>query len=189
MKLTQRRWKFGGVKRKAKMFKSLCTELILHECIETHFRRAQMASRLVDRLVTLAKDRSLSARQRISQSLHTEKAAKKLFWHLWKRYENRYGGYTRVFPTGRRRRDGTKMAVVEFVDSPASILTTSQQIKRAENKARIKSYKRGLGGLAHITEPAPLPGFQPERGIFRSLGRSNTTESISAETSSAEASS
>lgn len=81
------------------------------------------------------------------------------------------------------------MAVVEFVDSPASILTTRQEIKRAENKARIKSYKRGLGNLAHITEPAPLPGFQPERVIFRSLGRSDTTESTSAETSSAEASS
>jgi len=171
------------------MFKSLCTELIMHESIETHFRRAQMTSRLADKLITLAKDRSLSARRRISHLVHTEKAAKKLFWHLWKRYESRYGGYTRVFQTGRRGRDGTKMAVVEFVDSPASILTTRQEIKRAENKARIKSYKRGLGSLAHITEPAPLPGFQPERVIFRSLGRSDTTESTSAETSSAEASS
>uniref|UniRef100_A0A7S2ZW60 50S ribosomal protein L17 n=1 Tax=Rhodosorus marinus TaxID=101924 RepID=A0A7S2ZW60_9RHOD len=189
MKFVQKRWKFGGARRRAKMFKSLCTELIMHESIETHFRRAQMTSRLADKLITLAKDRSLSARRRISHLVHTEKAAKKLFWHLWKRYESRYGGYTRVFQTGRRGRDGTKMAVVEFVDSPASILTTRQEIKRAENKARIKSYKRGLGSLAHITEPAPLPGFQPERVIFRSLGRSDTTESTSAETSSAEASS
>uniref|UniRef100_A0A6T6MHR5 50S ribosomal protein L17 n=1 Tax=Rhodosorus marinus TaxID=101924 RepID=A0A6T6MHR5_9RHOD len=189
MKFFQKRWKFGGLRRRTKMFKSLCTELIMHECVETNFRRAQMTSKLVDKLVTLAKDRSVAARRRITKSLHTEKAAKKLFWHIWKRYENRYGGYTRVFPTGLRRRDGAKMAVVEFVDSPASILTTHQEIKRAENKERIKSYKRGLGSLAHITEPAPLPGFEPERAIFRSLARSNTTGSISAETSSAEASS
>eukprot|EP00188_Purpureofilum_apyrenoidigerum_P001676 Plantae.Rhodophyta-Purpureofilum_apyrenoidigerum.ctg19473.p2 GENE.Plantae.Rhodophyta-Purpureofilum_apyrenoidigerum.ctg19473~~Plantae.Rhodophyta-Purpureofilum_apyrenoidigerum.ctg19473.p2 ORF type:complete len:201 (-),score=17.91 Plantae.Rhodophyta-Purpureofilum_apyrenoidigerum.ctg19473:342-944(-) len=165
-----KRWRLASSTKKRKMLvKNLCTELITRESIRTTFRQAQYTARQVDRLITLAKMRTLTARRKISDALYTEYAAKKLFWHLWKRYETRFGGYTRVLRTHQRKSDSAKLAVVELVDSPATILTAEDLLRRQDKVERAAGRRCGLGTLGLAVALPPRPGTPQQSVLLQTM--------------------
>jgi large subunit ribosomal protein L17 len=106
--------------RKA-LLRDLVTDIIIHERIVTTESKAKELKKLADKMITLAKDGSLSARRRAAQTVRFEEvkegqnALQKLFSDLGPRYQEREGGYTRVIKTVPRRGDGAPMAIIEFV--------------------------------------------------------------------------
>ncbi|WP_204104887.1 MULTISPECIES: 50S ribosomal protein L17 [Spirulina sp. CCY15215] len=101
--------------RKA-LLRSLATELIRNGQIKTTKARAKAVRSQVDRMITLAKDGSLSARRRALSYLYDKTLVKALFDEVGDRYSDRDGGYTRVVRTIRRRGDNAEMAIIELVD-------------------------------------------------------------------------
>ncbi len=97
------------------LLRSLATELIRHGQITTTKTRAKAVRSEVDRIITLAKDGSLSARRRAIAYLYDKNLVHSLFENVQERYGNRQGGYTRVLRTIRRRGDNAEMAVIELV--------------------------------------------------------------------------
>jgi len=101
--------------RKA-MFRNMATALLKHEHIKTTLPKAKELRPLVERMITLGKRGNLHARRQALSYLRDEKVVGKLFENLAERYENRQGGYTRVFKAGFRYGDSAPMAFIELVD-------------------------------------------------------------------------
>ena len=99
--------------RKA-LLRSLTTELIRHGRITTTKTRAKAVREEVDRMITLAKDGSLSARRQAMGYIYDKQLVHALFSQAGERYGDRNGGYTRVIKTVRRRGDNSEMAVIEL---------------------------------------------------------------------------
>jgi len=107
--------------RKA-MLRDLVTQLIIHERIETTETKAKEVRRIVEKMITLGKKGTLSARRQAAQTVRfldaneDQNALQKLFEDLAPRFKERNGGYTRIYKMGPRRGDATEMALIEFVE-------------------------------------------------------------------------
>jgi large subunit ribosomal protein L17 len=100
--------------RKA-LLRSLTTELIRHGRITTTKIRAKAVQSEAERMITLAKDGSLSARRRAMGYIYDKQLVHALFDQAKDRYGNRQGGYTRILRTVPRRGDNAEMAIIELV--------------------------------------------------------------------------
>ncbi|MGA9377751.1 MAG: 50S ribosomal protein L17 [Phormidium sp.] len=100
--------------RKA-LLRALTTQLLRHGRIETTLTRAKAVRSEADRIITLAKDGSLSARRQAMGYLYDKQLVHALFEQVGERYSNRQGGYTRVLRTVNRRGDNAEMAIIELV--------------------------------------------------------------------------
>jgi len=100
--------------RKA-LLRALTTELIRHGQIKTTKARAKAVRSEVERMITLAKDGSLTARRRALGYLYDKPTVHALFDDAPTRYKDRNGGYTRIIRTLPRRGDNAEMAVIELV--------------------------------------------------------------------------
>lgn len=100
--------------RKA-LLRSLTTELIRHGRITTTKVRAKAVQSEAERMITLAKDGSLSARRRALGYMYDKQLVHALFEQAKDRYSNRQGGYTRILRTVPRRGDNAEMAIIELV--------------------------------------------------------------------------
>ena len=67
-------------------------------------------------LVTFAKNPTVANRRLVSSRVGNEKIVKKLFSDYGPKYAERKGGYLRIVKLAQsRKRDGTRMARIEFV--------------------------------------------------------------------------
>ncbi|MEK7555268.1 MAG: 50S ribosomal protein L17 [Patescibacteria group bacterium] len=97
------------------LFKNLANNLILKGKIETTEEKAKTIKSRVEKLITVAKKQNLAA-LRILISRLSKKMAEKLYYETALRYKERKGGYLRIIKSGKRRKnDGAKMAIIEFV--------------------------------------------------------------------------
>jgi len=99
--------------RKA-LLRALTTELIRNGRIKTTEVRAKAVRTEVERMVTLAKDGSLSARRKALGYIYDKQLVHALFAEAPDRYADRKGGYTRVVRTVSRRGDNARMAIIEL---------------------------------------------------------------------------
>jgi large subunit ribosomal protein L17 len=109
--------KFGREKNERKAFiKSLLINLIRHGSIETTEARAKEIRPLVEKLVTLSKEDTVSRRRLImSRLLNQENEVSKLFKEYAPKFKDVQGGYVRILKLERRLSDGAKKAIIEFV--------------------------------------------------------------------------
>ncbi len=101
--------------RKA-LLKNMSQALIKHEQIITTLAKAKTLKPYFDKLITIGKKGSISARRQAISKVGDIKLVEKLFSILAKRYETRNGGYSRVLKAGFRYGDSAPMAVIELVD-------------------------------------------------------------------------
>ncbi|MGI8924518.1 MAG: 50S ribosomal protein L17 [Fimbriimonadales bacterium] len=121
---------------------NLTRQLIRHGYVHTTEGRAKELRRVVEPLITLAKDDSLAARRRARRVLvghgsstparrklaltqeelaercliNGEDLVKHLFDNVAPKSKDRPGGYTRITRTGRRRGDAAPTVVIELID-------------------------------------------------------------------------
>jgi large subunit ribosomal protein L17 len=87
-----------------------------HERIETTLPKAKELRRYAERVITLGKKGTLSARRRAMTLIRRKSTMFKVFDELAPRFTDRPGGYTRIYRLGPRKSDQTPMAFVELVD-------------------------------------------------------------------------
>jgi large subunit ribosomal protein L17 len=103
--------------RKA-MFRNMATSLVRHETIRTTLPKAKELRRVVEPLITLAKEDGVAKRRLAFDRLRDKEAVGKLFTELGPRFKDRPGGYLRILKTGPRPGDAAPMAIVQLVDGP-----------------------------------------------------------------------
>lgn len=107
--------KFGRKKNVRSAFlTSIVEALIISGRIRTTETRAKTIRPLIEKLITRARESSLTTTRLLARRLHAP-ALKKLRNDWGPRYQGRQGGYTRITKVPSHRRDGAPMAVIEFV--------------------------------------------------------------------------
>ena len=101
--------------RKA-MFRNMATSMLLHETIRTTVAKAKELRRVVEPLITLAKEDSVANRRLAFSRLRDKEVVGKLFKELGPRFKERPGGYLRILKTAPRPGDNAPMAIVMLTD-------------------------------------------------------------------------
>lgn len=111
--------------------RTLITQLIEHERIQTTEAKAKFVRGEAEKLITLAKRglkaregeaeavtqaRGVHARRLATARLNDPKLVKKLFEEIAPRYEKRPGGYLRILKLGPRQGDAAEMVLLEMVE-------------------------------------------------------------------------
>jgi len=100
------------------MFRNMATSLLLHETIKTTLSKAKELRRVVEPLITLAKEDGVANRRLAFNRLRDKEVVGKLFKDVGPRFKDRPGGYLRILKTGPRAGDAAPMAIVQLVDGP-----------------------------------------------------------------------
>ncbi len=100
------------------MLRNMSNSLLRHELIKTTLPKAKELRRVVEPLITLAKEPTLANRRLAFNRLRDREMVTKLFAELGPRYQTRPGGYTRILKFGFRVGDNAPMALMELVDRP-----------------------------------------------------------------------
>ena len=98
------------------MLQNMMNSLIEHEAIKTTLPKAKELRRVIEPMITLAKEDTLSNRRLAFDRLRDRDSVTKLFTVLGPRFKARPGGYTRILKMGFRVGDNAPMAFVELVD-------------------------------------------------------------------------
>ncbi len=106
------------------MLRNMMNSLLTHEVIKTTVPKAKELRRVVEPMITLAKEPTVANRRLAFDRLRDRDVVVKLFNELGPRFKARPGGYTRILKMGFRVGDNAPMALVELVDraedAPAS---------------------------------------------------------------------
>lgn len=108
--------KFGREKnQRHALLRSLARNLIRDMRIKTTLPKAKELRPLIEKMVTKAKNDTVSNRRLINSRLMGQNEVKKLFLDIAPKYNSRKGGYTRIIRMPNRDLDGSPMALIEFV--------------------------------------------------------------------------
>ncbi|WP_299265492.1 50S ribosomal protein L17 [uncultured Psychrosphaera sp.] len=100
------------------MFRNMAGSLVKHEIIKTTLPKAKELRRVVEPLITMAKQDSVANRRLAFARTRDAEVVGKLFSELGQRYNERPGGYTRIIKCGYRTGDKAPMAYIELVERP-----------------------------------------------------------------------
>ncbi|MFZ1731774.1 MAG: 50S ribosomal protein L17 [Bacteroidota bacterium] len=130
--------------RKA-LLSALSTALIKHKKIQTTSAKAKETRRIIEPLITRARDAYLlekggdpvnvHARREIAKFIRDKEALHILFSEIAEKVGKRPGGYTRVLKLGNRLGDNAEMAVIELVDYNDAQDNKQRKERAARSKA------------------------------------------------------
>ena len=103
--------------RKA-MFRNMAASILKLETIRTTVPKAKELRRVVEPLITLAKEDSVANRRLAFSRLRDKEAVGKLFTDLGPRFKERPGGYLRILKMAPRPGDNAPMAIILMSDGP-----------------------------------------------------------------------
>ena len=98
------------------MLRNMMNSLIAHEAIKTTLPKAKELRKVVEPMITLAKNDTVANKRLAFNRLRERDSVVKLFADLGPRFAARPGGYTRILKMGFRVGDNAPMALIELVD-------------------------------------------------------------------------
>ena len=134
------------------MLANLVCSLIKHKRVTTTLGRAKAAWPVAERIVTLGKRGTITARRLAAARLHTRGAGEQLtkeerrkwrqqedivrilFEEIAPAYKERNGGYTRIIKMEQRQGDAAQRAILEWVDYTAPTAAVEETAPAEEAK-------------------------------------------------------
>jgi large subunit ribosomal protein L17 len=113
---------------------SLVCNLIKARRIKTTLAKAKVTRSLAEKMVTVARRDSVTARRQAMAKLRQKDAVGMLFTDIVPLCAGREGGYTRILKLGRRRSDSSEMAIVEWVGLPAGAVSAESEADKEKTK-------------------------------------------------------
>jgi len=98
------------------MLRGLTTYLLENGSVETTLTRAKEVRSIAEKMITLGKKNTLASRRAALKFITKEDVVTKLFTEIAPKYDERQGGYTRIYKIGPRRGDAAEMAILTLVD-------------------------------------------------------------------------
>ena len=169
--------------RKA-MFSNMAASLIESEVIKTTLPKAKELRRVVEPLITLAKEDSVANRRLAFSRMRSKSAVGKLFTEHGPRYQDRPGGYTRILKCGFRTGDAAPMAYIELVGRPVIALELDEDYATAQALPAAVETEEGkvepvaeISSKETVTEEVVVEEAAPEEAVEESAEESTAQAS------------
>jgi len=117
------------------LYKAMATALFRYERIRTTQVKAKEMRRVVERLISRAKQDTVHNRRLIARSIADKAVLAKLFTDIAPRFASRPGGYTRILKLGPRYGDASEMVLWELVERKER---APRRKKKEEAKQEVK---------------------------------------------------
>jgi large subunit ribosomal protein L17 len=138
------------------LLRNMAASLLRHETIRTTVPKAKELRRVVEPLITLAKDDSLAKRRMAFARLRDEEVVLKLFEDVGPRFKARAGGYTRILRMEPRPGDSADMALMQLVEATSSKAAAAPDEAKGGGKKR-RAKKKAGGDDEAAAPPAEAP--------------------------------
>ena len=102
------------------MLRNMMCSLIKHEAIKTTLPKAKELRRVVEPMITLAKEPTVANKRLAFNRLRDREVVCKLFNEIGPRFANR-NGYTRILKMGFRVGDNAPMAYMELTEKAVAV--------------------------------------------------------------------
>ena len=138
------------------LMRNMSVSLLRHETIRTTLPKAKELRRVVEPLITLAKNDGDANRRRAFARLRDAQIVEKLFADLGPRFRTRPGGYTRILRMLPRPGDSAPMALMQLVEGPAAAAAeepAAEEKKKSTRRAKAKTKAKSKAEAK--TEAAP----------------------------------
>lgn len=137
------------------MLRNMSVSLLRHETIRTTLPKAKELRRVVEPLITLAKNDSDANRRLAFSRLRDAAVVGKLFDDLGPRFKARPGGYTRILHMMPRPGDSAPMALMQLVDGPAAADAAPAEAAPAAKAKKKAAPKKAAAKKAVAKKAAP----------------------------------
>jgi large subunit ribosomal protein L17 len=142
--------------RKATL-RDIAKGVLKYQSVVTTRARAKVARKLIDRLISLGKEGSVSSRRRAFAVLGDHGLVKLLFSDIALRYKKRPGGFTRIMYLLDRKGDGASQAILELTER-----VIVEKVKKEKPKKEAAQEAPARKEAAPAVETKPLPEARPE---------------------------
>lgn len=124
---------------RAALMRNMAGALLRYESIRTTVPKAKELRRVVEPLITLAREDNVAKRRLAYARLRDDAVVTKLFADIGPHFKARPGGYTRILKFGLRAGDKAPMAVMQLVDRETQIAAMADQHAEARKARAAKS--------------------------------------------------
>ena len=123
------------------MFSNMAISFFQYERIKTTTAKAKELRRLVEKMITRAKENTLHNKRIILGKIKDRDVVAKLFDEIAPRYKNVNGGYTRIIKLGNRMGDGAELSLLSLLSSKhhQSRLQKRKRKKKLRKKRKINN--------------------------------------------------
>lgn len=114
------------------MLRNMMNSLLRHEAIKTTLPKAKELRRVVEPMITLAKEPTVANKRLAFNRLRDREIVVKLFNEIGPMFKDRKGGYTRILKMGYRVGDNAALAYVELVQKTTDAAPAKEEAQKAE---------------------------------------------------------
>lgn len=114
------------------MLRNMMNSLLRHEAIKTTLPKAKELRRVVEPMITLAKEPTVANKRLAFNRLRDREIVVKLFNEIGPMFKDRKGGYTRIMKMGYRVGDNAPLAYVELVQKTTDAAPAKEEAQKAE---------------------------------------------------------
>ena len=112
--------------------RNMMNSLLRHEAIKTTLPKAKELRRVVEPMITLAKEPTVANKRLAFNRLRDREIVVKLFNEIGPMFKDRKGGYTRILKMGYRVGDNAPLAYVELVQKTTDAAPAKEEAQKAE---------------------------------------------------------
>lgn len=114
------------------MLRNMMNSLLRHEAIKTTLPKAKELRRVVEPMITLAKEPTVANKRLAFNRLRDREIVVKLFNEIGPMFKDRKGGYTRILKMGYRVGDNAPLAYVELVQKTTDAAPAKEEAQKAK---------------------------------------------------------
>lgn len=114
------------------MLRNMMNSLLRHEAIKTTLPKAKELRRVVEPMITLAKEPTVANKRLAFNRLRDREIVVKLFNEIGPMFKDRKGGYTRILKMGYRVGDNAPLAYVELVQKTTDAAPAKEEAQKSE---------------------------------------------------------
>lgn len=149
---------------------SLARAVIRNHSIKTTHIKAKAAVGQIERLVSLARANTLTARRQAYKVLLDHSLVSKFFGEVAGLFKDRQSGFTRILKLGVRRGDGAQMVILELTEK----LKKEKKLKKQKTPQGIAEHPAAREEKPHIAKeekPKPPEKKEPTKKFLGGLKR------------------